>query len=78
MVMFNIIVVNGCMVQISRDIEVRMVLVVGIVDLSLSCEDVVKFFVLFFMEELICVYWDMGDLSFIGEELEGELIIYVY
>lgn len=77
-VTLNITAANGCTAQISRDIEVRTAPVVGIVDLSSSCEDVAKSFVLSSTEELIRAYWDMGDPSFTGEELEGESITYVY
>lgn len=77
-VTLSITAVDGCVAQLSKDIEVRAAPVIGITDLSSSCEDVAKSFVLTSTEELIRTYWEMGDPSFIGEELEGESITYVY
>lgn len=77
-VTLSITALDGCVAQLSRDIEVRAAPAIAIADLSSSCEDVVKSFTITSTEELIRAYWDMGDPSFIGEELEGESITYVY
>lgn len=77
-VTLTIMAADGCMAQLSKDVEVRAAPVIGIVDLSSSCEDVAKSFMITSNEELIRTYWDMGDPSFSGEELEGESITYIY
>ncbi len=69
---------DGCVAIMSKNIEVRSAPNINILDLTASCEDVAKSFTVNSSEQLIRAYWDAGDPSFTGEELEGESITYVY
>lgn len=77
-VTLTITAVDGCVATMSKEIMVRSAPPIGVVDLNATCEDVAKPFTLSSPEELIRVYWDMGDPNFSGEQLEGESISYVY
>ncbi|MBX2877535.1 MAG: PKD domain-containing protein [Saprospiraceae bacterium] len=77
-VTLSITALDGCLAIMSKNIEVRSAPVIGIADLTATCEDVAKAFAVTSSEELIRAYWDMGDPGFLGEELESESITYVY
>ncbi|NRB46711.1 MAG: PKD domain-containing protein [Saprospiraceae bacterium] len=77
-VTLSITALDGCMAQFSQEIVVRASPDLGIMDLTAACEDIAKPFTATSTEELIRAYWDMGDPSFSGEDLEGEAITFVY
>jgi len=69
---------DGCVAQMSKVVSVRSAPVISVVDVDPGCEDVAKSFTISSPEELIRVYWDMGDPNFDGAPIEGESIAYVY
>lgn len=77
-VTLTITAVDGCSATMSKEILVRAAPAISVADLTATCEDIAKPFTVSSPEELIRVYWDMGDPGFSGEPLEGESIAYVY